>query len=178
MTWPIRRGARSLLVAAFSFALGVAAANAEQPACGQFALSPKGKVDLFAGYLPVFESGNVLPTDGVFAVTLRPAARVVYPYKSGHDHDRGFGGVVTIESTLEGRHRIALSGEAELDVAQGDSLLRPLAVGYDPECPGVHRIVDIVSDGGALTVQISGARTSLITIAVFRLWLAQAADPD
>ena len=174
MTWSVRRSLPSLL-AVFCGPLAVAQAHAEQ-GCGQFALSPTGKVDLFAGYVPVFESGDVLPTEGVFAVTLKPAARVVYPYKSGHDHDSGYGGVVTIESILPGRHRIALSGEAEVDAAQGNNLLRSLAVGHDPECPGVRRSVEIVSAGGALTVQISGARASLITIAVFRLW-ARAGDP-
>ncbi|HYD06565.1 MAG TPA: hypothetical protein VEC60_12610 [Reyranella sp.] len=175
MPWSIRRDVRSLLVAFWT--LGLAEAYAEQP-CGQFVLSPTGKLDLFAGHLPVFESGNVLPTEGVFAVTLKPAARVVYPYKSGHDHDSGYGGVVIIESILPGRHRIALSGEAQVDVAQGDTLLRAVAVAHDPECPGIHRSVEILSGGGALTLQVSGARTPRITIAVFRLFPSRTDDPD
>ena len=53
---------------------------------------------------------------------------------------------------------------------QGNSLLHLLAVARDPECPGVYHSVEFVSEGGPLTIQISGARMSLITIAVFRLW--------
>jgi hypothetical protein len=172
MTSFIRGNQRSLLAAVFSCTFAVAQAAAEQE-CGQFALSPTGKVDLFAGYVPTFESGDILSTPGVFAVTLKPAARVIYPYKSDRDHNSGYGGVVAIESIPPGRHRIALSGEAQVDAAQGDSLLPLLAVAHDPECPGVHSSVEIVTEGGALTVQISGARTSLITIAVFRLSTAR-----
>lgn len=163
----IPRNVRFLVVAVFSCAFAVPEADAE-PVCGQFGWSPRGKMDLFAGYVPAFESGDALPTAGVFAVTLKPANRVIYPYKSNHDHDSGFGGVVTIESIRPGRHRIALSGEAQVAAVLGNSLLRLLAVAHDPECPGVHHSVEFVSEGGPLTIQISGARTSLITIAVFR----------
>ncbi|HSI00658.1 MAG TPA: hypothetical protein VLA02_08655 [Reyranella sp.] len=172
----IRGNLRSLLVAVFSCTFAVAEADADQ-GCGQFVLSPNGKVDLFAGYVPAFESGDILPTPGTFALRLKPAVRVIYPYKSDHDHNSGYGGVVAIESIRPGRHRIALSGEAQVDAAQGDSLLRLLAVARDPECPGVHSSVEIVSEGGALTVQISGARMSLITIAVFRVSMAGAHRP-
>ena len=168
MNLSIRRTVRSLLVAVASCAFAAAEAHAQQT-CGQFSLSPHGKVDLFAGYVPAFESGDALPTAGVFAMKLRPATRVIYPYKSGNDHDSGSGGVVTIESIPPGRHRIALSGDAQVDAVQGNSLLHLLAVARDPECPGVYRSVEFVSEGGPLTIQISGARASLITIAVFRL---------
>jgi len=176
MNSSIRGNVRSLLLATFSCVVAAAEVHAEQE-CGQFALSPSGKMDLFAGYVPAFESGDVLSTPGVFAVTLKPAIRVVYPYKSDHDHNSGYGGVVAIESIPPGRHRIALSVEAQVDVAQGDSLLNLRAVAHDPECPAVHRSVEIVSEGGALTLQISGARTSLITIAVFRLSMVRVHRP-
>ena len=69
-----------------------------------------------------------------------------------------------------GRHRIALSIDAQVDAVQSNSLLHLLAVAQDPECPGVYRSVEFVSEGGPLTIQISGARTTPITIAVFRLF--------
>lgn len=165
----IRRNLRSLLVAVVSCALAAAEAHAQQ-VCGQFSLSPRGKVDLFAGYVPAFESGDALPTGGVFAIKLRPAARVIYLYRSDNDHDSGYGGVVAIESIPPGRHRIALSIEAQVDAVQSNSLLHLVAVAHDPECPGVHRSVELVSEGGPLTIQISGARSTLVTIAVFRLF--------
>jgi hypothetical protein len=171
---------RSLLAAAIACTFAVAEADAEQE-CGQFVLSPSGKTDLFAGYVPAFESGDVLPIPGTFALRLKPATRVIYPYKSAHDHDSGYGGVVAIESIPPGRHRIALSGEARVDAAQGNALLRLQAIAHDPECPGVHSSVEIVSEGGALIVQISGARLSLMTIAVFRVsgrgWIGRSASP-
>lgn len=167
MSLLIRRGVRSLLVAVASCAFAAAVAHAQQ-ACGQFVLSPRGKIDLFAGYVPAFESGDALPTAGVFAIKLRPAVRVIYPYKSDSSHDSGYGGVVTIESIRPGLHRIALSGDSQVDAVQGNVLLPLLAVAHDPECPGVYRSVEFVSEGGPLTIQISDARTSLITIAVFR----------
>ena len=168
MNLSIRRTVRSLLVVVASCAFAAAEAHAQQT-CGQFSLSPHGKVDLFAGYVPAFESGDALPTGGVFAIKLRPAIRVIYPYKSDSDHNSGHGGVVAIESIPPGRHRIALSDDAQVDAVQSDSLLHLLAVARDPECPGVYRSVEFVSEGGPLTIQISGARASLITIAVFRL---------
>lgn len=167
MSLLVRRNIRSLLAAVSSCTVAAAEAGAQQT-CGQFSLSPHGKVDLFAGYVPAFESGDALPAAGVFAIKLRPAVRVIYPYKSDSNHDSGYGGVVTIESIRPGLHRIALSGDTQVDAVQGNTLLPLVAVARDPECPGVYRSVDLVSEGGPLTIQISGARTPLVTIAVFR----------
>lgn len=136
--------------------------------CGQFHLSVAGRVDLFAAFVPVFQSGDGVALAGVFSVALRPRADVVFPVRSERSNDGAHGGVVTIENVAAGRYRIALGGDARVAAIQLFRALPLTEIAYDPACPGEARRVDVIVDDGPLTLQIDGATASRLTVAVYR----------
>ena len=167
MTGFCRRGLLSAALVALLCPFAATGAAAQQ-ACGQFAASPSGKVDLFAGYTATFRSGDTLPAEGVFAVALRPRDEVVYPVNSESTRGGRYGGIVIIGTIEPGPYRIAVSGDARIDALQ---LYRPLpsrAVAWDPECPGEHRRIDITAADAPLMLQIDDAHAPRLTIAVYR----------
>lgn len=137
------------------------------PLCERFSTTPLGaRVDLFADPMPTFETGQILPSSGAFAVKLKPAKRVVYPYKSPNDHDAGKGAILAIEYVPAGLVRISFSDPAALDAVQGNQLLPQKPVRRAAACPGIGQSVEIQSSGGPLILQLSGADTELLKILV------------
>jgi hypothetical protein len=159
---------RPLLVAALLCALAVAGPASGQ-ACGPVAGAPAGAVDLMAGYMPTFQSGDALPADGVFDLVLQPVASVIYLARFERAGEDGYGGIVTIENVPAGRYRIVFSPPARVDAAQRYALLASQDSASETRCSANHRAIEVAAEGGPLTLQVSGARTPLISIAVIRL---------
>lgn len=150
------------------------AAAQRQPVCERYGETPLGaKIDLFATPMPTFDSGEVLPSYGAFTVRLKSSKRVVYSYKSPNNHDAGMGGVIAIEYVPAGRVRIALSDKASIDTIQDAKLLPQAPIGLSQDCPGLAQIVEVVSKGGPLVLQVSGADVELLKIIVIPI---QAGD--
>lgn len=164
---------RSVFVAAifacFLALLAGAQSSAQQENCRQFSWSMGREIDLFDEPLPVIESEQSLPKEGVFAVLLKPVADVIYRVPPQRGRDSGFGGVVTIESLPTGRYQIALSEKAWVDAVQHDKRLPVLAT-RESGCRGVRRSTDVDVKGEPLTLQIGGARVHRLSIAVVRVW--------
>jgi hypothetical protein len=154
-----------LLLVVASWLVGGGAASAgdsvepeADPACG---------ADLFAGYVPVFRNGDVLPREGIFAVNLQPMAHVFYFVRFSDEVAQNYGGIVTFESIAAGRYGIVLSREARLSAVQHRPFRPvPLEQGKaERNCPGR---AEIVVEGGPLTLQIGNVTASSIEIAISR----------
>lgn len=155
----------TLLVLAGSFcAFGFTPALSREPL--DRSLDGARETDVFAGYIPTFRSGDAPRKEGVFAITLEPTADVAYFAQAGSDPRTGYGGIVTLESVAAGRYGIVLSQEARLELVQHEPLLH-LVAHWQVESHHA-RIAEIV-EGGPLTLQISGATTPIIMIAMTRL---------
>ena len=76
-----------LALIATSCAFGLGAALAKDPFDANSALGCRA--DVFAGYVPTFSSGNVVPMEGIFAISLLPAADVAYFVRSGYGAPHG-----------------------------------------------------------------------------------------
>jgi hypothetical protein len=159
---------RPLLVAALLRALALAGPAVGQ-ACGPVTGAPDDAADLMAGYMPTFQSGDALPKDGAFDLVLQPVADVIYPAKFEPAGEGGYGGIVTIENVPAGRYQIIFSRQARVGAAQHYALLPSLGSASETRCSGNYHAVEVVAEGGPLTLQVSGARTPLISIAVIRL---------
>jgi hypothetical protein len=157
---------RPLLVAALLCALTGPAAG--QP-CGPVTGAPADAADLMAGYMPTFQNGDALPTDGVFDLVLQPVADVTYPAKFERAGACGYGGIVTIENVPAGRYRIVFSRQARVDAAQGYALLPSQDSASETRCSASYRAIEVDAEGGPFTLQVSGARAPLISVAVIRL---------
>lgn len=159
---------KSLLVAVLLCSPALSPPAAGQ-ACSSDTELPAGAADLMAGYMPTFQSGDALPAEGVFDLVLQPVASVIYPAKFQHAGAGGYGGIVTIENVPAGRYRITFSPLARVDAAQHYSLLARQDSASRTVCFVNHRAIEVAAEGGPLTLQVSGARTPLISIAVTRL---------
>lgn len=159
---------RPLLVAALLCALAFAGPAAGQP-CGPMAGAPNDAADLMAGYMPTFQSGDSLPKDGVFDLVLLPVADVIYPAKFEPAGEGGYGGIATIENVPAGRYRVVFSQPARVDAAQRYALLSSQVGTSEIRCSASYHAIKVEAEGGPLTLQVSGARAPLISIAVIRL---------
>jgi len=161
---------RAALIACVLVTLVAAEVAAQDESCRQFSWSMGRKIDLFDEPLPVIETSQSLPKEGVFALLLKPAAEVIYPVAPDRGSDSGKGGVVTIESLPAGRYQIALSEEAWVDAIQNNVRLPALAPGRTRECPGVRRSLYVELKGEPVTIEIGGASVARLNIAVVRVW--------
>jgi hypothetical protein len=125
------------------------------------------RADLFTGYIPTFQSGDTLPKEGVFAVALQPTNGVAYFLRPAGGTAVGYGGLVTLEDLATGRYGIVLSQDARLEAVQ-QRPFRPVPVtqrAQERDCS----VVEINVEGGPLTLQISGASSSAIMVAMIRI---------
>jgi len=158
------------LVACILPTLAVVDAAAQGESCRTFSWSIGRSIDLFDEPLPTVESGQGLPREGAFAVALKPVADVIYFLPPDRGSDGGLGGLVTIESIQAGRYQIALSDDGWVDAIQENKRLPELASSRTRECPGVLHSIEVEVRSEPLTLQIGGARTRRINIAVVRVW--------
>ena len=146
-------------------------ATAADPRCRNYSWSLGERIDLFdAGYMPVYESGQWLPKEGVFALKLKPAADVVYRVPPERGMDSGFGGVITIESLPAGRYQVVLTEEAWLDAVENYKRLPVLETVRARNCPGVRQTVEFDFSGEPLVLQMGGVGADHVSIAVVRVW--------
>jgi hypothetical protein len=157
---PIRARRRFLgtIVAAWAFGGGIVCAN--PPSACEDAL--------FAGYVPTFQSGDVLPKEGVFAIALQPIAAIVFFLPANAGARTGFGGIVTFENLPTGRFAVMLSEDAVLEAVHHRPFA-PVRMRRTGEST-CSRLAEIIIDGGPLTLQVSTVATPSIKIAVVRLY--------
>ena len=141
-----------------------------QDNCRNFSWSVGRTIDLFDEPLPVVQTSQSLPKEGVFGVELRPSADVIYPTMPERGSDGSWGGVITLESVAAGRYQIALSDEAWVEAIQGNKRLATQASTRARECHGVRRSVDVEVQGEPLTLQFGGAGVRRLNVAVVRIW--------
>ena len=160
---------RAALLACVLPFLAAAEAAAEEN-CRNFSWSVGRTIDLFDEPLPVVQSGQSLPKEGVFTLRLAAMSEVIYPVTPDRGADSGYGGFVAIESLPVGRYRVLLSDVAWLDAVLDNQRLPILAFDRSDDCPGVHQIMEFDVRGQPLVLQVSGAPFPVINIAVRRVW--------
>jgi len=161
----VRRTFAALMVTLCGFGMGTTLAGgpADRPGDAAACVAP-----LFEGYIPTFQSGDTLPKEGIFAIALRPVTEIFYFTESNDTLRMGHGGVVTFESLAAGRYAIVLSQPARVEAVQQRPFLE-IAVARHDGSPGCAGMVEIAADGGPLSLQVSGAGTSSILVAVIKL---------
>ena len=122
----------------------------------------------FAGYTPVFRSGDALPKEGVFAVALKPAADVVFFARAGSDPSHGYGGTITFEHVPAGRYGIVLSEEARVTAVQHRPFLTIPVDQWRTEANCLS-MAEIAVEAGPVSLQIRGAAGPLIKISMIKV---------
>jgi hypothetical protein len=145
---------------------GTGAASARGPAAGPG--DAVCEAPLFTGYTPIFQSGDTLPKEGIFAIALRPVAEIFYFTRSGDTPRMGYGGVVTFENLPAGRYAVVLCQSARVEAVQQRPFLE-VAVALRTGGSSCSGSAEITAQGGPLTLQLSGAVDPSILVAVVRL---------
>ncbi len=171
-----------LLAFALLGAMAIPAAAQEAPAtaeegCSGFGWPMATEIAwMSAQDLETFDSGAKMPAPPAkaIAVKLKPSKDVTLPVKSGMKKQAvgpaSFSGWMEIASLPKaGLYQISLSHEGWIDAVQnGESVLSHGFTGKKG-CKAVHKSVRYELGAGPLTVQISGAPTETVTLAIREL---------
>ena len=125
------------------------------------------RLELFAGYMPTFESGESLPKEGIFALALDLDTGARAAVNANAVAVRRYRGSVAFESLAAGRYRIGLSAPARVEASHDRIPLTVVTVDEDNRCPGIRQTVELVTGYGQLNLWISGATEPVLQIAVF-----------
>ena len=103
-----------------------------------------------------------------YAAALPPSSTMSYVVPLPKPAAAGtFAGLFTLMVDKAGTYSIALSQGAWIDVAPAAGpVLTSTAHGHGPACTTIHKVVDFALQPGAYVVQVSGAQSSPILIAI------------
>jgi hypothetical protein len=166
--------AKAFAIAAALIATASIAQAQEKPPCDQFAWPLDQERAWFQGSHETISSGKSFEKlgDGAFIVELAPADAVAYvmspesPPKQGQPN----GAILTFGGVAQsGSYQVTLSDEAWIDMVQNNAY-RP-STGHTGVhgCQGLRKSVRFDLEQGPLAIQISGATSAKIGLAVRHL---------
>lgn len=173
---PSTRSRAFLLPAALAVLLGAAGIAplraASDDACSGFAWPVEREIKLFrdSGIEPVMSGAmlRALPPTGV-AIELQPQVTVDYAVEPGREakSNDSFGGMLTIANVEQaGAYQVTASDEAWIDAIQNGKALPSTAHTGKEGCPDVRKSMRFELDAGPLTIQVSGAPSIQIKLAI------------
>ncbi len=170
--------ARALAAAALAVLLGASgaaplcAAPQDYPACNEFAWSVAREIKLFGNSAiePVMSGATLtaIPSTGV-ALELQPQVTVDYVLPPGHEpkSDDSNGGILAISNVAQaGAYQVTTSEHAWIDVIQNGKALVSSAHSGKQGCPDIRKSVRFDLETGPLTIQVSGAASMHIKLAI------------
>jgi hypothetical protein len=121
----------------------------------------------FNGTLPALVSGEALPGLGApTQITLSPQAEVTFPHPPGRPAkaDPAYGAIVKLGPQPAATYQVTVSGGAWVDLVEGGELVKPTGYIRRNDCPGVDKSIRFKTNGGPLTIQISGGYVQTIKL--------------
>jgi hypothetical protein len=137
---------------------------------GRWPLSPI-QAKFNAATLPAVASGEFLPGLGAaVAVNLSPQNDVTFPHVPALQGraNPAYGAIVKLGSPPAGLYQVSASNGTWVDLVENSDLVKPAAYERNRECPGVDKSIRFKTNGGPLTVQLSGAYGKTVKIEVVR----------
>ena len=162
-------------LAIFAIAAGVTpgfAGPKDNPACEQFEWSIKREFELLRDpYLEMVFSGAMLGSipDKGLVMELQPHDTVDYVLapEGARKPDDSFAGLLFIKDVPQaGTYQVTLSGDAWIDLIQDGKALALVAETINPNCSDARKSMRFRLERGPLTVQISGASSTLIKLVI------------
>jgi hypothetical protein len=118
--------------------------------------------DHFQGQLPVFRSGDVVPSVGVFTLELKPSHEIGYlvgPVRARGDD--GYGGAVTLAKITAGQYWIAVSRPVDLELMQNYVRLEL------HEREGDTPTFEVRIEAGAMLLQVRSISDAPLSVAIW-----------
>jgi hypothetical protein len=136
--------------------------------CDQFKWSIARERGWFAAGIKPAPSGATIDADQGYAVALAPAASVTFRVPPERALKPGAFAATLALANIEkaGRYQITVSGEAWLDIVQGDAAAKAIDFSAQKNCPGVRKSVRFFLKSGPAIVQISNAASATINLAI------------
>ncbi len=162
-------------LAIFAIAAGVTpgfSAAKDNPACEQFAWSIQREFELLRDpYLEMDFSGATLGSvpDKGLVIELQPHATVDYVLAPGGEpkSDDSFAGLLFIKDVPQaGTYQVTLSEDAWIDLIQDGKALPLAAETIDSNCSEARKSMRFRLERGPVTVQVSGATSTLIKLVI------------
>jgi hypothetical protein len=160
------------IAAAFGLSLAASAAAAQDNgACGQFDWPVRREQALFsAPDLKTAESGSNAGSlaGGAIALELKPHADAAYVMPPARQPKTAgsYGSVIGATVPKAGTYQVTASAEAWIDVIQNGKAVASIAHTGKRDCPGIRKSVRFILEPGAVTIQISGATSASIKLAL------------
>lgn len=162
----------TILVIAGGVASGYAEAK-DDPACEQFDWSIKRELALFANpNLEMVFSGatlNSLPEKGL-VIELQPHGTMDYVLAPAHEpkSEDTFAGLILVANVPQtGAYQVTLSQDAWIDLIQDGKAQALSAETISTDCGDARKSMRFHLEQGSLTVQVSGAASNQIRLAIF-----------
>ena len=162
-------------LAIFAIAAGVTPGFAEakdNPACEQFDWSIKREFELLGDpYLEMVFSGAMLSSipDKGLVMQLQPHGTADYVLAPGGEPkpDDSFAGLLFIKDVPQaGTYQVTLSEDAWIDLIQDGKALALAAETGNSNCSDARKSMRFRLERGSLTVQVSGAKSTLIKLVI------------
>lgn len=160
------------LIAPVAFALsGASDALAAASGCdaGKWPLSATQA--RFAGTLPALASGEALPALGApVLVNLAAQSDVAFAHAPGRAAKAkpAYAAIIKLGAEPAATYQITVSGGAWVDLVENGELVKQSGYVRSKDCPGVDKSIRFTTDGGPLTLQISGAYDRTIKVEAAR----------
>ncbi len=152
-------------------ALGASGALAAAAGCdaGKWPLS--AIQTRFSGTLPALASGDALPALGApVLVNLSAQGDVTFLHAPGRaaKANPAYAALIKLGAEPAATYQVTVSEGAWVDMVENGELVRQSGYVRRKDCPGVDKSIRFKSDGGALTIQISGAYAKTIKVEAAR----------
>jgi hypothetical protein len=125
----------------------------------------------FGGTLPALASGDALPALGApVLVNLSAQGDVTFPHAPGRagKANPAYAAVIKLGAEPAATYQVTVSDGAWVDMVEDGELVKQSGYVRRKDCPGVDKSIRFKTDGGPLTIQISGAYGKTIKVEAAR----------
>jgi len=125
----------------------------------------------FNGTLPALANGDAMPALGApVLVNLSAQGDVAFPHPPGRaaKANPAYAAMVKLGAEPAATYQVTVSGGAWVDVVENGELVKQSGYVRRTDCPGVDKSIRFKTDGGPLTIQISGAYAKTIKLEAAR----------
>ncbi|MGO8798149.1 MAG: hypothetical protein ACLQE9_08840 [Roseiarcus sp.] len=125
----------------------------------------------FAGALPALASGDALPGLGApVLINLAAQGEVTFAHAPGRAGKAkpAYAAVVKLGAEPAATYQVTVSEGAWVDMVENGELVKQSGYVRGKDCPGVDKSIRFKTDGGPLTLQISGAYAKTIKLEAAR----------
>lgn len=163
---------RSLILLLAMLTVPAAAQTRAEPSCANVRVALPGELAGWGVQTPVSAGtkageGAAIEIGRSAMISLHSAKHLDFSAPKGAADANG--GTLAIAVAKGGTYRVALGGEAWVDLVQDGKPVAAKAHGHGPRCSGIRKLVDFALEPGNYTIQLSGSTQDSVAMMVVRV---------